>query len=153
MMAAWPLIGFALPGDTSAVVTPPMRVTAIGSAFGLMPSLARSWAVDVSFASLASLVGRSMDTSTSPRVVKGSIIPGHTTMPEASTVRAASGIGICTPTAAIVPPSITTVARSCTVPSPTTTLPPVMAMTSAIAVGGNINRKQATAIVTVAGFT
>ena len=75
-MAPRPPTTFALPGSTTAVVTPCAAVSSSPSSSGLIPSSARTWGVTGSVLSLVSLPSQPTPSSWTPRCVWASSIPG-----------------------------------------------------------------------------
>ena len=101
--------GVAVPGATTALVTPPARLTWIAVARGLIAGATSIAALNGELPALTSLVAATASTSIRPIREKPATIPGVTHLPVASTRWASAGIATLRPAATIRPLRITTV--------------------------------------------
>ena len=134
-------------GATIARVTPSARLTGIVVVSGLIAGATSMAALNGPLRATSSVVP-SADRSTSlkPRREKPATMPGVTHLPLASTTSASRGKGMPTPAPTILPSRMTTVPPGIgSEPSPSATVPPVMATVWAAAGATVASRKAASA--------
>ena len=141
--APWPANRLWLAsGKVSTRVTPSILVTGIRVELGLTATLTSNPGPKAASGPWKSTVSLTMPISTSPIEVKALNRPGVTTLPLASMTVASSGISMSAPTSLMRPFSTSTVA-CLRVPAlvMVCTVPPVMAMVSALEAPAAVSHK------------